>query len=184
MADEQQPESKFLKSGRNRRTENAGLAVLLRDERYQVLPVDVKRAVLAELGAPDAPHQEFDAIRTDEPAAPVTASTLHAMAPSIRLVEMKTTRKPIRDSRLHGFFFGVTESELTLAERLADRYLFAFVVLSNLNIYGTEFFTLLTADQLNERIHSKRTQYQVTLVRTAREVTAPYGTGPGVLIEL
>jgi hypothetical protein len=97
---------------------------------------------------------------------------------------MKTTRKPIQNSRLEGFFFGVTESEMNLAARLGDRYLFAFVVLNDANKYGTQFFTLLTVEQLNERIHSKRTQFQVTLARGARELSAPYGSGPGVLIEL
>ena len=184
MADEQDQEAKFLKSGLNRKTENAGLAVLLRDTRYQTLPVALKREVLERLGAPGAPHQAFDAVRTDEPERPITALNLSGVLGSMRLVEMKTTRKPIQDDRLQGFFFGLTQSELGLAERLGDRYLFAFIVLNTHNRYGHEFFALLTLDQLNERIHSKRTQFQVTLSRAAREVSAPYGSGPGTLIEL
>ena len=184
MADEQEREAKFLKSGRNRKTENAGLGVLLRDPKHQVLSIDLKRLLLVEMGVAGAPPQAFDAVRTEEPADAITMNNLREQAPRLRLVEMKTTQKPIQDSRLHGFFFGVTESELELAARLRDRYLFAFVVLNTANRYGHEFFTLLTAEQLDERIHSKRTQFQVTLTRAAREVSAPYGTGPGLLIEL
>jgi hypothetical protein len=184
VADDSEQEAKFLKSSRNRKTENAGLVVLLRDSRHQVIPVDLKRNLLVEIGAPGAPHQAFDAVRTDEPTDPITPLNLRQLAPSIRLVEMKTTRKPIQDTRLQGFFFGVTESELNLAARLGDRYLFAFIVLNTDNRYGREFYTLLTVDQLNERIHSKRTQFQVTLARGTREVSAPYGSGPDILIEL
>lgn len=184
MAEDQGQEAKFLKSGRNRRTENAGLVVLLRDPNHQILPVGLKRALLEDMGVAGAPHQAFDAIRTEAPSDPITELNLREHVSTIRLVEMKTTRKPIQNSRLEGFFFGVTESELNLAARLGDRYLFAFVVLNNANRYGTEFFTLLTLEQLNERIHSKRTQFQVTLSRGTRELSAPYGSGPGVLIEL
>ena len=81
---------------------------------------------------------------------------------------------------MEGFFFGVTESELNLAEKLGDRYLFAFVVLNSANVYKEEFFVLLTLDQLNARIRSKRTQFQVTLARGQANVEAPFGIGPGI----
>ena len=129
------------------------------------------------------PHQAFDAIRLPEPGILLTALNISQLAPSIRLVEMKTTRKPIRDVRLQGFFFGVTESEMKLADALGDHYVFAFVVLNTDNVFAQEFFVLLTADQLRERIHSQRTQYQVTLTREIRELSAPYGTGPEILVE-
>lgn len=177
-------ESKFLKSGRNRQTENAGLAVLLRDPRHQAVSRDLKRTILAGLGVAGAPVQAFDAVRTMVPSGPLTALTLGPHLSDIRLIEMKTTRKPIRDDRLEGFFFGVTESEMTLAGRLRDRYLFAFVVLNAANVYGAEFFVLLTAAQLELRIHSKRTQYQVTLSRGHSDLLEAFGTGPGELLRI
>jgi hypothetical protein len=183
MADESlDVESKFLKSGRNRRTENAGLAVLLRDARFQYVPRDLKRRMLEALGAPGAPVQAFDAVMTRSPQDPITLLTLGATIPDVVLVEMKTTRKPIRDESLGGFFFGVTESELTLAERLGDRYYFAFVVLNNDNVFGSEFFVLLSYEELNRRIRSKRTQFQVTLGRDARGMEEAFAVGPGNLI--
>ena len=184
MANDGDLESKFLKSGRNRQTENAGLAVLLRDPRHQAVSRDLKRTILADLGVAGAPVQAFDAVRTMVPSGPLTALTLGPHLPDIRLIEMKTTRKPIRDDRLEGFFFGVTESEMTLASRLHDRYLFAFVVLNSANVYGTEFFVLLTVAQLELRIHSKRTQYQVTLSRGRSELREAFGTGPGKLLRI
>lgn len=167
-------EAKFLKSGRNRRTENAGLAVLLRDPANQVVGRDLKRLLLERLGVASAPIQAFDAVRTQEPSVPIDASNVDELAGELRLLEMKTTRKPIRDARLESFFFGVTASEISLAESLGDRYLFAFVVLNAENAYGREFFVLLSWDQLQSRIRSQRIQYQVTLKRGFSEEPAAY----------
>ena len=182
MADDNaEPESKFLKSGRNRQTENAGLNVLLRDGRFQAIDRLTKAQILTEFGASGAPVQAFDAIMTEQPVGPLTALTFGNHLNTLRLVEMKTTRKPIQDDRLEGFFFGVTESELKLAEKLGDRYLFAFVVLNPENVFGTEFYVLLTKMQLDARIRSKRIQYQVTLARGLKGIEAPFGVGPGLL---
>ena len=46
----------------------------------------------------------------------------------MRLIEMKTTRKPIVSAELRNFFFGATEREYAMAKALGDRYLFAFIV--------------------------------------------------------
>jgi hypothetical protein len=174
-------EEKFLKSGRNRQTENAGLVVLLRDPRFQVVDRSLKGPLLTYLGATGFPVQAFDAVMFEKPAAPITTLLVEGFSDDLRLVEMKTTRKAIKDERLEGFFFGVTESEMNLAAKLGDRYLFAFVVLNSANVFGEEFFVLLTLDQLTARIRSKRTQFQVTLARGQIDVEAPFGFGPGIL---
>ncbi len=82
---------------------------------------------------------------------------------AIRLVEVKATKARIRDASLNGFFFGATEREFAMAGALGDRYLFAFVVLGNDNEYGGPFAVLLTLDQLERRIRSRRIQFQVNL---------------------
>jgi hypothetical protein len=61
-------EEKFLKSGRNRQTENAGLVVLLRDPRFKVVERALKASLLASLGAGGFPVQAFDAVMFEEPA--------------------------------------------------------------------------------------------------------------------
>ena len=81
----------------------------------------------------------------------------------IILVEMKTTKKPIKDSSLAGFFFGATQREYDLAAKLGDKFRFAFVVLNSNNIYNKPFAVLLTLQELEIRTRSKRIQYQVNL---------------------
>ena len=97
-------QSKFEKSRSNKGTEKAGLSLLLTDLRFQVPNLATKRRILELIGKTDAfGIQTFDAIMTPEPAAPVTAENVDGLFPSIRLVEMKTTRKAIQNSSLHGF---------------------------------------------------------------------------------
>jgi hypothetical protein len=115
---------------------------------------------------------------TEVPTGPITTLMLEGRTAGLRLIEMKTTRKPIQDERLEGFFFGVTESELNLAAQLRDQYLFAFIVLNSANVYGEEFFVLLTPDQLKARIRTKRTQFQVTLARGQIDIEPAFGLGP------
>jgi hypothetical protein len=79
------------------------------------------------------------------------------------LVEMKTTKKPIKDTGLAGFFFGATQREYDLAAKLGDRFRFAFVVLNSANAYAKPFAVLLTLQELEHRTRSKRIQYQVNL---------------------
>jgi hypothetical protein len=74
---------------------------------------------------------------------------------------MKTTRKPIRNEALSGFFFGATEREYEMAAALGDRYLFAFVVLSSVNDYERPFAVLLSLEEVEARTRSKRIQFQV-----------------------
>ena len=74
---------------------------------------------------------------------------------------MKTTRKPIQNEALTGFFFGATEREYEMARTLGDGYLFAFVVLSSANDYGRPFAVLLTLDEVGRRTRRRRVQYQI-----------------------
>jgi hypothetical protein len=174
-------EQKFTKSASNRLTENLGLVVLLRDARFQVLARDIKREVAERLGIySEFKTNAFDAVMTDVPVPPLTAFTLDEHFDKIRLVEMKTTRRPIRDVGLGGFFFGATKREYDLAARLGDRYLFAFVVLSLVNKFGSEFFVLLTHDELEQRTRTKRIQFQVNLESSWTGAASRFGHGPVV----
>jgi hypothetical protein len=76
---------------------------------------------------------------------------------------MKTTKKPIKDAGLAGFFFGATQREYDLAAKLGDKFRFAFVVLNSANAYGKPFAVLLTLQELEHRTRAKRIQYQVNL---------------------
>jgi hypothetical protein len=107
--------------------------------------------------------QSFDAIMLPQATELIDETTLPRHLEQIVLVEMKTTKKPIKDAGLAGFFFGATQREYDLAAKLGDKFRFAFVVLNSANAYGKPFAVLLTLPELEHRTRSKRIQYQVNL---------------------
>ncbi len=155
------------KSKRNRIVEKAGLKdLLLKDMRFQAPTTETKKAILKALGLGDTKlygPQSFDAIMLPEPTELIDESTLPRHLERIVLVEMKTTKKPIKDAGLAGFFFGATQREYDLAAKLCNKFLFAFVVLNSANAYGKPFAVLLTLKELELRTRNKRIQYQVNL---------------------
>jgi hypothetical protein len=160
--------TKFDKSLLNSGTEKLGISVLLSDARFQVLNLATKRRIIALLaeggigGAGQFGHQTFDAVMTPTPRPPLTQDTIDGFFDELTLVEMKTTRKPIRDAALNGFFFGATERERAMARALGDRYRFAFVVLNDANVYGRPFAVLLPLEEVERRTREWRVQYQVS----------------------
>lgn len=155
------------KSKRNRVVEKAGLQdVLLKDPRFQAPSTETKKALLKALGLGDTKlygPQSFDAIMLPQATELIDQTTLPRHLEQIVLVEMKTTKKPIKDAALAGFFFGATQREYDLAAKLGDKFRFAFVVLNSANAYGKPFAVLLTLPELEHRTRSKRVQYQVNL---------------------
>lgn len=155
-------ESKFTKSQTNKGTENVGLALLLTDPRFQAVDLLTKRRILELIGTSASYGiQTFDAVMVAVGTPQITVENVDRFFNGLRLVEMKTTRKPIKDAGLAGFFFGATEREYAMAKALGDRYLFAFIVLNDANRYGSPFAALLTLDEVEARTRAKRVQYQV-----------------------
>ncbi|HEY6163159.1 MAG TPA: hypothetical protein VI112_18165 [Bacteroidia bacterium] len=76
----------------------------------------------------------------------------------IKLVELKTTKKRLISSP-KGFFFGATQNEFDLAERLGEQFSFCFVCLHA----ETPSYHLLTLKELEKLIKTKRTQFQINL---------------------
>ena len=74
------------------------------------------------------------------------------------LVELKTTKKKLVNLP-KGFFFGATESEFKLAKLLGDRYKFCFVSIHNESLS----YSLLSLNELEKIIKTKRIQYQINL---------------------
>lgn len=176
------PGSKFTKSKSNSGTEKEGMGLLLVDRRFQRVDLLTKRRILELIGTSTAfGIQTFDAVMTPEPVEEINVYNIDRLHKGLRLIEMKTTKKPIRDQALEGFFFGATEREYEMARTLGDRYLFAFVVLNSVNDYGRPFAVLLTLDEVERRTHKRRIQYQVNF----RSDLAPIGgPGPGWVIVL
>ena len=155
-------ESKFTKSLRNKGTENSGLALLLTDPRFQHVDGPAKRRILELIDIEGAfGTQTFDAVVTDALVERLNADNVEDHFSQLRLVEMKTTRKPIRNAALNSFFFGATQREYDMAAALGDKYLFAFVVLNSENDYGRPFAVLLSLAEVEARTRSKRVQFQV-----------------------
>jgi hypothetical protein len=122
-------------------------------------------------------RRAFDALPALDP------TNIGSVAARISLVEMKATKKPVRDRALNGFFFGASEREYNLARMLGDRFVFAFVVLNNDNVFGAPFFVLLTIDELDARTKNRRVQFQVNLrTDTQADVTSRFGFGPAGLV--
>ena len=155
-------DSKFTKSLANSGTEKAGLSLLLADQRFQVPNLATKRRILELIGKSEAfGTQTFDAVMTPTTEPLITVENADGLFPELRLIEMKTTRKPIQNGSLNGFFFGATEREYDMARALGERYLFAFIVLNSANEYARPFAVLLTLDEVERRTRKRRTQYQV-----------------------
>jgi hypothetical protein len=153
---------KFSKSTSNARTQKIGLGILLGDPRFQEVDLATKRVILKQV-VPLGEYgpQSFDCVMTPGPVEALTAENVLPHLATLRLIEMKTTRKPIRNAALNQFFFGATAREFDLAQALGDRFLFAFVVLNTANEFGRPFAVLLTHDQVVERTRTKRVQFQV-----------------------
>jgi hypothetical protein len=155
-------EAKFTKSQSNKGTENKGLALLLTDPRFQAVSVVTKRRILEQIGIEGAfGIQTFDAIMTEVPQPPISLENVDHYVDGMRLIEMKTTRKPIVSAELRNFFFGATEREYAMAKALGDRYLFAFIVLNDANQYGRPFAALLSLTEVERRTRARRIQFQV-----------------------
>jgi len=77
---------------------------------------------------------------------------------NITLIEIKSTKKRLENNP-YGFFFGATENELYISERLGENYKFCFVCLHP----ETKGYVLLTVKELNDIIKNKRIQYQINI---------------------
>lgn len=76
----------------------------------------------------------------------------------ITLIELKTTQKYLPQNP-KGFFFGATQNEFDVAKQLGEQYKFCFVSLHP----DSRSHVLVTGKELEERIRTKRTQYQINL---------------------
>lgn len=154
--------SRFGKSRRNRLVETEATDVVLGDKRFQRLELDTKKRLLELLDVRGSwTHKTFDLVMTEAEVEPITLTNLETLYRDVTVIEIKSTRKAVKDESLSGFFFGATETEYLLAEALRDRLRYAFVVLNHENAFGRPFFVLLTKKQVDERTRTRRVQFQV-----------------------
>lgn len=149
-------------SGQNLTTENDAFAVVISDPHYQVPDKKIKTTILEHFAIKGLHTiRTFDLVRTNSSAPPLNDQNVGDFLAEIRLCEIKSTKAPIKNAALNGFFFGATETEYNLARALGAHYLFVFVVLNSENDYRRPFFVPLTLAQVENRTRARRIQYQV-----------------------
>ncbi len=142
----------------NNKSEKEALSFLLESDVNFLNPDKESRKIIMEMLAIDKKYaRAFDLILIPGHTNLEQVIQLNKIE-DIILIELKTTKKKLMNLP-SGFFFGATESEFTLAKQLGSQYQFCFVSLHN----ESKKFVLLTLDELNKIIKTKRIQYQINL---------------------
>ena len=141
---------------KNNKTENSAVDfLLLSDNRFRQPTKEERKELLIRLGLPTTFARAFDLVML--PKADYV-DILKVPLEEIILIELKTTQKKLPENP-HGFFFGATENEFKLADKLGEQYRFCFISLHS----ESKSFALLTSNELILKIKTKRLQYQINL---------------------
>lgn len=140
----------------NNKTENRAIQFVLAQNPCLRRPTkEERKQILVILDLAPSFSRAFDLILVPSPGI---TNILAVSAKDLILVELKTTQKKLLNMPT-GFFFGATENEFKLAEKLGDRYKFCFVSLHA----ESSNYVLLTAKELKEKEKTRRIQYQINL---------------------
>lgn len=144
----------------NNKTERLGIAYLRGNyPGFYRIDLDTKKRLLDLLEIERRYLQSFDMIYIPESKeVEMSEDTIHTYIEDVIFVELKTTKKYLPDNP-KGFFFGATENEFNFAELLGDKFRFCFV---SLHEKGSSY-VMLTLNELNAIIRTKRIQYQINL---------------------
>ncbi len=116
-----------------------------------------RKFIMEKLNIPSKFSRAFDLIMIkghDNKSQNIEIANLE----DVTLIELKTTKKKLPQLP-KGFFFGATESEFQLASLLKNKYKFCFVSIHKESLN----YKLLTLDELEKIIKTKRIQYQINL---------------------
>lgn len=138
----------------NLESENSGLKLLMANDSRLVVPtLEEKKQLLMHLNYPRIYTRSFDLVRLH-----VKSIDLVQSKDDFVLIEVKVTSKKLSNFPT-GFFFGLTKNEETLLQELDGSFLLCLVSIhpeSEESIY-------LNFQELNERVRTKRVQYQINL---------------------
>ena len=141
---------------KNNITENSAINFLLEaDSRFRRPNKEERKEILNLLGLSKTFSRAFDLVFLPSPDVD---SFLSISVEKLVLVELKTTQKKLINNP-EGFFFGATENEFQLADKLGKQYYFCFVSLHP----ESKSYKMLSLNELNSRIKTKRVQYQINL---------------------
>ncbi len=150
----------FVLTLSNNVTEKEGVNYLIENYTgFFKVDLTTKKELLNLLNIEHRFLQAFDLIYVPEMVGKVVdADFIQTYLEDIILVELKTTKKHLPENP-KGFFFGATENEFNFGKILGSRFRFCFV---SLNEKGSSY-AFLTLDELEERIKTRRIQFQINL---------------------
>lgn len=150
----------FLITILNNITEKEGINYLVENHTgFFKIDRATKKELLDILGLSHKFIQAFDMIYIPEYVGKEIADGfITANFESIILIELKTTKKFLPNNP-KGFFFGATENEFKFGEMLGERFRFCFVCLNE----RSPSFAMMTVHELEEKIRTKRVQFQINL---------------------
>lgn len=141
---------------KNNITETSAVDFLLESDAHFKKPSkEERKEILRRLDLPMTFSRAFDLV-----LLPMVSgmSIMDVPFEQIVLIELKTTQKKLVNNP-DGFFFGATENEFRLADKLGKQYRFCFVSLHP----ESKGYAMLTSEELNQRIKTRRLQYQINL---------------------
>lgn len=142
----------------NNTTEREAINFLLNsDPRFIEPDKEGRKEILKKLGLASRFTRTFDLIWAEGHTNKEAEFDLYDHD-KIILIEIKSTKKKLENNP-YGFFFGATENEFNLAEKLGKNYKFCFVCLHP----ETKSYVLCTAAELDKLIKNKRIQFQINL---------------------
>ncbi len=144
----------------NNKTEKLGIDYLVASHTgFFYADKDTRKLILNLLDLPIGFARAFDMIYIERfVGTTITEEVIATHIDEIILVELKTTKKYLPDNP-KGFFFGATENEFNFGKLLGEKFRFCFVSLHELG----SSYALLTIDELEARIRTRRIQYQINL---------------------
>jgi len=144
----------------NNVTEKEGINHLIENHTgFFKIDRNTKKDLLNKLEISHKFLQAFDLIFVPELVGQVVnCEFIETYLEDIILVELKTTKKFLPENP-RGFFFGATENEFNFGKLLGDRFRFCFVCLNEKSLS----IAMLTIEELEARIKTKRIQFQINL---------------------
>lgn len=144
----------------NNITEKEGVRhIIANEEGYFEVNNSTKKEILSLLQIDKKYIKSFDLIFIPNlKKSAFQQNTIEIYLDDIILIELKTTKKFLPENP-KGFFFGATENEFNFAKILGSKFRFCFVSLHTNSLSCA----LLSLEELESRIRTKRIQFQINL---------------------
>ena len=143
---------------KNNITEKEAIIFLMENNPSFIEPdKESRKAILEYFGLSSKYIRAFDLIQVD---GHINSEEKFVLNPedNITLIEIKSTKKKLENNP-YGFFFGATENEFSIADKLGDNYKFCFVCLHP----DTKSYVTLSSSEVADITKNKCIQYQINL---------------------